>query len=130
MNKQQVSYLKKRIEQVRDEKIKLQEMAYQEACRKRKSLSRDQKLDLIYAGKVKLKPRKINNDGYGYGGNYLVDAFEFPQDRVEEKEAQTMRENHEARMEKLRTEATRIVDVAVFKDAEDAIKMLAAFEKF
>lgn len=127
MNKQQVSYLKKRIEEVRDQKLKQAQAEYQEAVSKLRSLSEEQKLDLIYAGKVKLKPRKEVQSRYS---QYLTNSFEFPQDRDEERERSKLSAAHEARMEKLKTEATRIVDVAVFKDAEDAIKMLAAFEKF
>lgn len=125
MNQSQVKYLKKRIEDIRDEKITKSRLVSETQIRNVKTLSREDKVKLAYAGKAKLKPLKEIG---GYMNYY--EAFEFPQEEKAEEELGKLRKSREEREATIISEAAKIIDMAVFKDAEEALKMLEAFAKF
>ena len=89
MNKLQVSYLKKRIEALRDEKLAAIDSQTQKQRYDIKRLSSDAKLDLIYAGKVELRPRKTLEKSRWSSD---VDLFDFSKQDGNMEDAPSMEE--------------------------------------
>lgn len=121
MNQQQKGYLKKRIEGiVREKKSKLQN----DCTIKGVTLRNDERLDLVYEGKVKMKPMadvKYKNYGmYSIGDIYDFSPFE--------KKREFDQKRYDEGSRTINIEANKLIDEAMLGDAEEAIEMIKHFE--
>lgn len=113
MNKQQLTYFQKRLDEVYRKKHSEIEQRYN-----LKILSFEEKMAQIRSGKAKLFPTKDLNKY-----TRVVDAFKFDDPHT------NARKNEEAELANLDKCKQGILDKAILGDTADALKTLAAFEK-
>lgn len=122
MNQQQKGYLKKRIEGIKMEKIRV----LQNDCTvKGNTLKNEERVDLIYDGKVSLKDKddvKYKN----YGMYTIADLYEFSP--FESKRKFDQKRYDEGRVT-ITNSANKLIDEAMLGDAEEAIAMIKEFEE-
>jgi len=121
MNQTQKMYIRKRIEGI------LQSKATE--LRKKltvptKTLSPREKVEMIYTGKIKLRPRKdvpLNSSSSLYI-NYLYDFSKY------ETRGGMNQEEYNKKFKLLTNKANTIIDNVMLGDAEEALKLISDFE--
>lgn len=115
MNSVEKNYVIKRIDCLFNEK----KNAIMKQCQK-KELSNDEKLDLVYRGKVPLLPRnKVRSF-------MVIDLHDFT---AFEPDNSVAIEEEKTRIEKLQKEKMQLQDLIMLGDAREALSMLQRFEE-
>jgi len=118
VNQEQRKYCSARLSEIMNRKRA--EIAAKYPVTPGKTLSDDEKLDLIKSGKARLKA-KVRTGHYGY----LHDAFDFSKFETEDRPDP----RQHAETEKAERECERIRDTIFLGDATEAFEMLRAFDK-
>lgn len=125
MNQQQRNYLKRRISEILNCKTSEAKAKF---VTPGKQLTPLERLDLIRAGLVKLKPEKeIAALNSSYNANYIQYVFDFS--KYEYKQAFD-NDGFSKVQAALQNKANNLIDRVMLSDAEEAIKMIEEFENF
>lgn len=122
INSIQLKHLRHRLDQATTARIN--RLAAPLGERPKNSLTDTQKVDLIYEGKVKLKPRNKIDPNY----TDLADAYEFPIEKEMAKDAEIWSNKYEKIVSRVNKDKEKLLDKMILGDAEAALKMFTDFE--
>jgi hypothetical protein len=120
VNQTQKNYTKKRIEALVNVKIK---EVHNKMYTPGKNLTYNERVNLIYSGKVKLRPRnEVGKRDYGAG--YITDLYDFSD---HEYNATIDKEAYDKACNLIRSDAHGIIDEVMIGDCDEALKMIKEF---
>jgi len=122
MNATEKKYLRDRIADIRMKKQReLQDHMYATAI----TLTSEERLNLVIAGKVKLKSKRKLNELKNHQKDYIKDVYDFS---YHENPYDSDLYNEKAKI--LREEEIRVVDQVMLGESDEALKLMKEFEKF
>ena len=124
MNQLQRTYIKRRVEGILAEKIAESRVKF---TAKSKMLTNQERIQMIRAGKVKMKSEKDLLSAGNYGSLYINTIYDFSKFEVKGGLDQAAHSKH---TKKLKAKANEICDTVMIGDAEEALKMIKEFENF
>ena len=124
MNQQQRNYIKRRVTNILNDKTA---EARKKFTNKAVYLSNEERLDLIFDGKVEMRSKKDILSRNRYGNPPLTTVFDFSD---YEDKGGLQQQAYSDHCKKLNNKANEIIDKVMLGDAEEAIRMIKDFEDF